>query len=214
MLKYYRFLHSSKVQCTLHTAHSVLTVRNQIHRPTMSSFLPNRVHLGCNVISLSQRTLNYLVIDCIEWVSLMILNLTITFDSPDIWLQREVKMIFQYFIVQIPVRLANKRVIQALMEDIQNKNRFWQVKRSKRLRTDFWWAWPQAAPRKGLQWLIRVNIASLPVLAIRSTDNPPTTPIWPGSQFLQSWDQPLIWRITPPGQLISLWVLWSEEVWS
>ena len=122
--------------------------------------------------------------------------------------------IFQYFIVQIPVRLANKRVSQALMEDIQNKNRFWQVKRSKRLRTDFWWAWPQAAPRKGLQWLIRVNIASLPVLAITSSDNPPTTPIWPGSQFLQSWDQPLIWRITPPGQLISQWVLWSEEVWS
>ena len=105
--------------------------------------------------------------------------------------------IFQYFIVQIPVRLANKRVIQALMEDIQNKNRFWQVKRSKRLKNGFWWSWPEAAPRKGLQWLIRVNIASLPVLAIRSTDNPPTTPIWPGSQFLQSWDQPLIWRITP-----------------
>ena len=83
------------------------------------------------------------------------------------------------------------------MEDIQNKNRFWQVKRSKRLKTDFWWAWPQATPRKGLQWLIRVNIVSLPVVAITTSDNPPTTPIWPGSQFLQSWDQPLIWRITP-----------------
>ena len=152
-LNYDNLHHSSRVERTLHTAHSVLTARHQIHRPTMSSFLPNRVHLGCNVISLSQRILNYLVIDCIEWVSLMISNLTLAVppsDSPDIWLQREVKTIFQYFIVQIPVRLANKRVSQALMEDIQNKNRFWQVKRSKRLKTDFWWSWPQAAPRKGL----------------------------------------------------------------
>ena len=166
----------------------------------MSSFLRNRMHLGCNVISLSQRILNYLVIDCIEWVSLMISNLTMTVppsDSTNIWLQREVKTIFQYFIAQIPVRLANKRVSQALMEDIQNKNRFWQVKRSKRLKIDFWWAWPQATPRTGLQWLIRVNVVSLPVVAITSSDNPPTSPIWPGSQFLQSWDQPLIWRITP-----------------
>ena len=74
---------SSNVQCTLHTAHSVLTARHQIHRPTMSSFLRNRVHLGCNVISLSQRILNYLVIDCIEWVSLMISNLTLAVPPSD-----------------------------------------------------------------------------------------------------------------------------------